>query len=131
MNCPGCKSLEVTAELRTGSDGGPAGMGFRCMECGHSWVPTPFNGQNVAPQNKPEPISVPRLVQSEQPKPKPQRALTNRSIITEARRELKRLDVEIARLKKLQKQRDELSRLLDAATGAGKLVPIKCAANSR
>lgn len=133
MTCE-CGSSAVTVELRTGSDGGPAGVVNHCQECGRQWAVEPFKA--AGPQRQPgcSPIDAPcrpnialtRKARQAEPK------LTERSLITQAKRQLRVLDKEIARLEKLKRQRAGLARLLDAANAEGpKVVPMRRTETSR
>lgn len=127
MNCS-CGSSAVTVELRTGADGGPAGIVHRCQECGNQWQADAFKPPTPAAQSLPlakptRPVAKPALT----------RKLTDRSLISEAKSEVKRLNREIAKLEKLKRQRDELVRLLGAANSSGgpRVVPLKRAESTR
>lgn len=62
----------------------------------------------------------------------PAQRITPRSVVAEAKRELKRLDREIAQLEKLKRQRAELARLLEAAKGGqSTVVELRRASNTR
>jgi hypothetical protein len=130
MTCPGCGSDNWVVELRTGADGGPAGLQNKCCQCGHSWRPE--GAGNVAPRiEQGQPASIRRAP----PQPtaqKPQRRVTAKSVVSDAKQELRRLDKEIARLEKLKRQRAELARLLEAAKGApSTVVELKRASHTR
>ena len=127
MNCS-CGSEAVTIELRTGADGGPAGIVNKCHECGNQWQGESFKTPTPSPQtatvNRAAAVAV---------KPGLSRKLTDRSLVSEAKLEIKRLNREIARLEKLKRQRDELVRLVGAATSSGgpRVVPLKRAESTR
>lgn len=73
------------------------------------------------------PVSDPVVAPAE-----PRKRITTRSVVAEAKQELRRLDKEIARLEKLKRQRAELARLLDAASGTpSAVVELKRASNTR
>lgn len=114
QNCA-CGSPHVTVQLRTGMDGGPAGMMCVCQECGASWQPEPFKPSQPisAPQLATEPLQQNKTV-STQVVAKPKR-VTRRNLLADARRQIKEMDAEIARLEKLRRERDELVRLVNAA----------------
>lgn len=114
MNCPQCGSDNWIVELLTGSDGGPAGLSNKCCQCNHAWRPD--GAGNVAPRiERGQPVPIHRAASPQQ---KATRRVTAKSVVADAKQELKRLDKEIARLEKLKRQRAELARLLDAAKGS-------------
>ena len=113
MNCPQCGSDNWIVELLTGSDGGPSGLSNRCCQCQHAWRPD--GAGNVAPRiERGQPVPI----QRQQAPQKAARRVTAKSVVADAKQELRRLDKEIARLEKLKRQRAELARLLDAAKGS-------------
>ena len=75
-----------------------------CLDCGTRFA---ARAEQETQQPRPQPAAK---------KPTPKRKLDNvGGVVAEAKRELRALNAEIARLEKLKKQRDQLVRLLAAA----------------
>lgn len=112
MICPSCSGTQLGSQFTN------EGIVFRCLngDCrcefrdgGHTAADDddePFTG--VRPQ-----MEAPRV--APKPEPKPAKRITSRSVIAQAKAELRELNKEIARLRKLEAQRDAIKRLLDAA----------------
>jgi hypothetical protein len=108
MICPGCGSESFGATF-TGD-----GPRHKCNGCGNLFDPElmetlqPVEGVAVPPVPLKKAAHVLGQVVSGTP-------LTPTGIVKQARVELRALDLEIKRLEKLKKQRDELRRLIAAA----------------
>lgn len=108
MICPGCKGSQLKADF------GQAGIVFTCLDatCGITFRDAPAaTGDEAA-----EAAEVARPARA---RPvvalAPTQPASTGDVIKLARRQLRELNVEISRLKKLEKQRDALRRLLAAA----------------
>lgn len=99
MSCPACGSEKVSVDF------GERGKVFACLACEHHWTTAQIEAASVAQQAKREPAQVATAAQPLAPK----------NILVQARAELRRLNVEIKRLERLKRQRDEIKRLLAAA----------------
>jgi len=108
MRCSGCdREIAPIVEATSG------GIVHRCPheDCGHVWTP------------ESETRSAQTRTQTKPAEPAPQEARRSRetkrqrpiNVIAEAKRRLRELNSEIARLRKLEKERDQLKRLLAAA----------------
>lgn len=123
MKCPTCGGDQLQTEFK------PEGLRHTCKACS-----TTFSAAAVAPVVRPvseQPIAPP------QPKPPPSKLelapvaapnLSQRDLVREAKMQLKAMNAEIARLAKLIEKRDELKRLLDAASNKPKK-PAKAGAS--
>jgi hypothetical protein len=111
--CPSCSGTQL------GSSFTNEGIVFRCLngdcKCEFRDGATvedddePFVG--IRPQ-----MEAPRAAAKPAPKPAtPTKRITDRGIVAQAKAELRELNREIARLRKLELQRDAIKRLLDAA----------------
>lgn len=115
MNCPECHGSRLKSAY--GSDG----IEHTCLDC-----LTVFRNETAAPapvERKPAPVA-----HVSPAKAKPLKA-TEQDVIKLARAQLKQLNAEIKRLKKLEVQRDAIKRLLAAADakpeGAANVRPLR------
>lgn len=120
MSCPTCGGNQLLTEFTT------SGLVHLCKACS-----TKFSAAAVAPVAR----TVSEPPAPAQPKPLPSKLeldpvaapnLSQRDLVREAKLQLKAMNAEIARLTKLIEKRDELKRLLDAASNKPKK-PAKAA----
>lgn len=104
------------------TDDGHVPVKQKSSDIGSSVVPTDAAEQVAAP-------SVPRVYGAPTPKPEapiaakqPAPELTPKDVVRLARKRLVEVKREIARLRKLEVERDQLTRLLDAADGKPRAV---------
>jgi hypothetical protein len=109
MPCPSCGGTQASSQF------GESGIVMVCgnSACGTRWQPKPVEAFVAPSESAPRMVTKPTRVEPEQAKRQP---LTPNGIVKQARVELRALDLEIKRLEKLKKQRDELKRLISAAT---------------
>lgn len=127
MNCgnPACASDALTFEMDSECKLIP-----QCLVCnwrGHAVDHDPETPTNpFAAQTTDEPARKHRHVQAQPVTPQPQAKPRKFNVLKEARARLRELNRDIARLEKLKRERDQLTRLLAAAKrDSGAVVPLR------
>jgi hypothetical protein len=104
VNCPACGGSHLKSAF------GCDGIEHTCLDCLAAFRDEPDQPAPIAERRPAAPAAAAAPIA----KAKPLKA-TDRDIIKLARQQLKTLNAEIARLKKLEAQRDAIKRLLAAA----------------
>jgi len=112
VKCPACGGIQLQTEFQT------QGLVHVCKACDTKFSAAAVQASNEVALPEPPPLPVRLPPKFDAPAPPPR--AKSLDVVKEARAQLKVMNAEIARLQKLIEKRDELKRLLDAASNKPK-----------